>query len=176
MNHFFKLKKYYLALIILILSALGISGLFFYFNPQIRQARQYKKDLEVLEKKIQEEEEKYKGDTYGAKTPEETYQMFLEALKKQDIDSASKYFVLEKQAEYKKLLQAIKDDGKWDEMMADLLRPENQKGKYQGKEIYTLEIVSSQNVSVASITLMLLKSPFGVEKKPLSDLWKITEF
>ena len=44
------------------------------------------------------------------------------------------------------------------------------------RAVYTLEIVSSQNVSVASITLMLLKSPFGVEKKPLSDLWKITEF
>jgi len=33
-------------------------------------------------------------DTYGGKTPEETLNLFIEALKKEDLELASKYFVL----------------------------------------------------------------------------------
>ncbi len=35
-----------------------------------------------------------KADTYGGKTPEETLGMFIDALKKGDVELASKYFVL----------------------------------------------------------------------------------
>ncbi len=38
----------------------------------------------------------YREDTYGGKTPEETWVMFLEALKKGDVELASKYVVVEK--------------------------------------------------------------------------------
>ncbi len=44
----------------------------------------------------------YREDTYGGKTPEETWAMFLEALKNKDAELASKYFVPEKQEEWKK--------------------------------------------------------------------------
>ena len=46
----------------------------------------------------------YREDTYGGKTPEETWAMFLDALKKEDLELASKYFVPEKQEEWKKNL------------------------------------------------------------------------
>lgn len=39
----------------------------------------------------------YREDTYGGKTPEETWSLFLDALKKKDVELASKYFVPEKQ-------------------------------------------------------------------------------
>ena len=39
----------------------------------------------------------YREDTYGGKTPEETWTLFLDALKKKDVELASKYFVPEKQ-------------------------------------------------------------------------------
>lgn len=39
-------------------------------------------------------EEPYKKDTYGGKTPEETWAMFLDALKKEDIDLAIKYYAV----------------------------------------------------------------------------------
>jgi hypothetical protein len=39
-------------------------------------------------------EEAMKADTYGGKTPEETLQMFIDALKKEDVELASKYFAL----------------------------------------------------------------------------------
>ncbi len=38
----------------------------------------------------------YREDTYGGKTPEETWEMFLDALKKGDVELASKYVVPEK--------------------------------------------------------------------------------
>ena len=40
-----------------------------------------------------------KADVYGGKTPEETLNMYIEALKKGDIELASKYVVVEKQEE-----------------------------------------------------------------------------
>ncbi len=41
----------------------------------------------------------YREDTYGGKTPEETWGMFLDALKKGDVELASKYIVPEKREE-----------------------------------------------------------------------------
>ena len=54
-------------------------------------------------------EQPYKEDSYGGKTPEETWAMFLAALKKEDIELASKYFVVEKQGEWRANLFQIKD-------------------------------------------------------------------
>mgnify|MGYP001562286652 CR=1 FL=1 len=39
-------------------------------------------------------EEPYKKDTYGGKTPEETWAMYLDALKKGDIELAIKYYAI----------------------------------------------------------------------------------
>ena len=41
--------------------------------------------------------EAYKKDEYGGATPEETLNLFIEALKAGDLELASKYFVVEKQ-------------------------------------------------------------------------------
>lgn len=48
--------------------------------------------------------EPYYKDTYGGKTPEETYDMFIDALKKGDVELASKYFVIEDQENWAKIL------------------------------------------------------------------------
>jgi len=66
----------------------------------------------VFLNKIYKQEQSYKNDTYGGKTPEETYQMFLTALKAKDIELASKYFVLEEQERYKQALQEVDKNGK----------------------------------------------------------------
>jgi len=170
------IKSPYFILLTLLIIGFGSVLIFWYFNPTARELRQYKKGMEILTKKIQEEEAKYAADDYGGATPEETYQMFLEALKKQDIDLASKYFILSKQEEYKGLLNQIKNSGQWDEMMNDLLNPKNQKGKYEGDDNYIIEIVNDQNISVATVVLKILKSFIGLEKKAISNIWKITSF
>lgn len=47
----------------------------------------------------------YREDVYGGKTPEETWALFLDALKKKDVELASKYFVPEKQVEWKEIIE-----------------------------------------------------------------------
>ncbi|OGM98989.1 MAG: hypothetical protein A2915_03440 [Candidatus Yanofskybacteria bacterium RIFCSPLOWO2_01_FULL_41_34] len=57
-------------------------------------------------KRLQAQWEKpYREDKYGGKTPEETYDMFLDALRKGDTTLASKYFVVGKQDNWLKTFQ-----------------------------------------------------------------------
>ncbi len=55
-------------------------------------------------------EKPYREDTYGGKTPEETYDMFLDALRKGDTTLASKYFVVGDQAKWQKTLDEYKNN------------------------------------------------------------------
>src|SRR3989344_6707944 len=60
-------------------------------------------------KRLQAQWEKpYREDTYGGKTPEETYDMFLDALRKEDTTLASKYFIIERQDNWNKTLEEYK--------------------------------------------------------------------
>ena len=169
-------SRYFVILVIFLILLLSLTWLLWHFNPEIQQARQYKKDVEILTKKIQEGEKKHATDTYGGETPEETYQMFLEALKNKDINLTSKYFITDKQKEYEKLLTEIQNSDQWDEMMRDLLNSRNQKGKLEDKNTYVIEIINDQNVSVTTIVLRIPQSSIGIEKKLLSNIWKIVEF
>lgn len=169
-------KNKYLIIFILILIIGFLSVFAFWFlSPQMKQARQLKKGVENFNQAINATQEKYANDPYGGTTPEETYQLFLEALKKQDIDLASKYFILDKQEEYKNLFTQIKNSGQWDNMLADLLSLRNQKGKMDGDD-YVIEVINQDNVSVATI---IIKKPvliLGSERREISNLWKITQF
>jgi hypothetical protein len=71
---------------------------------------------------LQSEIEKlYRNDKYGGKTPEETFDMFIAALEKGDIELASKYFVIEKQESWKQSLTAIKSQpAVYDEMLTEM--------------------------------------------------------
>ena len=61
-------------------------------NPDVQlQGEAYNRYWEKLN-------EAYKKDPYGGDTPEETLNLFIEALKAGDLELASKYFVVEKQA------------------------------------------------------------------------------
>lgn len=92
-------KKYFFLVLVLILVFGG--GAAYYFWP--RQA-----DPGML--LIENYEQAMREDTYGGKTPEETLKMFVEALKKEDVELASKYFLLD-------------DNGsreKWEKRLAEL--------------------------------------------------------
>src|SRR3989344_2512080 len=114
-----------------------IGGGFFvwekYFSPEAKSRRQMEKQYEAY----MEWEKRYldalKQDTYGGKTPEETLQMFIEALKKEDIELASKYFIIDTQnlrEEWRKTLEKAGKEGK-------LVEIENQiYGKYQVYKIF----------------------------------------
>lgn len=53
----------------------------------------WQKQTDAFQAKL---EQPYKEDTYGGKTPEETWGMFLDALKKGDIELAIKYYAVGK--------------------------------------------------------------------------------
>jgi hypothetical protein len=62
----------------------------------------------------------FKNDTFGGKTPEETYNLYVSALKKGDLELASKYFYWRKQVEQKNKLEDLKNKGELEKYIADL--------------------------------------------------------
>jgi len=171
----FKLR-YFAIFVILLILGLAVSWLVWYFSAEMRQARQYKKDAETLVEKIQGQAKEYAADTYGGETPKETYGMFLQALKTEDIDLASKYFVLDKQKEYKQFFTDIKNNNKWDEMIEDLLNTDNQKGEMKENDTYVIRVYNTENYLIAQAVLKIPINIAGVEKEPLPNIWKIIEF
>lgn len=73
----------------------------------------------LLERKLEAVREKYRNDFDGGKTPEETLDLFIAALKRGDIEQASKYYVLEKQGEE---LAHLRDDilGKYGDLQKSI--------------------------------------------------------
>ena len=78
--------------IIAILYTIGVNV------PRIEMWR-VKKQGEIYEKQVQEELNKYKNDFDGGKTPEETLELFITALRAGDIEKASKYYEIGLQQE-----------------------------------------------------------------------------
>ncbi|MBI2628251.1 MAG: hypothetical protein HYW71_02355 [Candidatus Niyogibacteria bacterium] len=80
------------------------------------------------------------ADTYGGKTPQETLNMFIKAVEVGDYELASKYFVVEKQGDWKNRLQTLETKNiKW---LADNLKLQIEKytGYYSSdQKIYTIK-------------------------------------
>lgn len=66
-----------------------------YFSSRAKLNRETQKNYEKYLAWQENYEKAMKEDTFGGKTPEETLQLFIEALKKEDVELASKYFALE---------------------------------------------------------------------------------
>lgn len=83
-------------ILILIILLFGGSVLIYqnYFSPEAQIAKEQKQNYEQYLKLKDNYDRALKEDTYGGKTPEETLQLFIDALKKEDIDLAVKYFVI----------------------------------------------------------------------------------
>src|SRR3990167_283218 len=102
--------KYFLQFLVIVLIGAGIFfGIGYY---RYRTSPEYHKYQDLLAQK-----ERYMADTYGGDTPEETLELFISALKTGDIDLASKYFVLDKQDEWRGKLNNVKTAEKLAEMV-----------------------------------------------------------
>ena len=88
---------------VLILAVLAVIWVFTNGLPGYR-SWQYKRAYEKMS-------EPYYNDTYGGKTPEETYDLFISALRADDIELASKYFVVYKQDNWLETLQEYEKEG-----------------------------------------------------------------
>lgn len=155
--------KFAAVLVAFFVGAFVVTSLTGIFNP-VLEAQRYLLERKILNE-AREREEFEKKDTYGGKTPEETYQLFLQALEKQDIELASKYFVREKQAEIKQRLSRIKERGGWQFMLDDLA---GKTSKLEKKSIteswYRITPLDKNNQPIAFIEL---------KKSEPTSLWKI---
>lgn len=62
-----------------------------FLSPRAVGERETWKNYEIAKKGLEDFREKMTADTYGGKTPQETLDMFIAALEKNDIELASKY-------------------------------------------------------------------------------------
>lgn len=140
--------------IVFLLLIIAVVGMWWWFqapkndqynNPSAR----YYKDLE----------RSYAEDTYGGSTPEETLKLFIAALEAGNIDLASKYFVVEKQEEWKKELGVIKGNGNIAKMVNDISRATDGKELFDGHFQFT--ILDPIKTDHAEFTISLLRIPNG---------------
>jgi len=116
------------------------------------------------QKYLDEMEELYMEDTYGGDTPEETLQLFIDALKNEDIDLAAKYFVLDKQDEWRGKLDVAKDNNNLALYIEEVQGMDDGKEIYDGAYLYT--VVGENGMARYTISLV---------KNNLSDKWKIED-
>ena len=81
------------------IAILGVIALYTvrYFNPENRQIREAERLIEELKRQERE-------DPYGGTTPEETLRLFIEALKKGDVELASRFYIISEQEKQQKKL------------------------------------------------------------------------
>ena len=140
--------------------ALLILGLAIFYGIQYYQYRQNPQFQ--AQKQFEELERLYQEDTYGGFTPEETLQLFIEALKTGDVELASRYFLVEEQEKWEDKLKEIKGRGKIDDMILDL-----QKTKLTIRdETAFFTLVDNNNIAIAELVM---------HKNSLNNRWKITE-
>lgn len=127
-----------------------------FFSPEYRQEQAAMQRLQALQ-------EQYEKDMYGGDTPEETLRLFIEALKKEDIDLAAKYFVIDKQEEWLENLQKIKEKNMLAKMVKDLEREKSK--KLTGDDVAVFYI-SNDNRELA----LIIRTVKGV-----NGIWKIED-
>ncbi len=141
--------------VIVILAVAGWVGLQYYV---------YKKSPEYQAKEfVKDWERKYAEDTYGGDTPEETLRLFISALKQGDTELAAKYFVVDKQQEWREDLAKLKEKNLLGEMVRDLER-EKFKNNISDNQI-NFDVANEQKEAILSILL----------GKNINGKWKILE-
>src|SRR3972149_527386 len=97
-----KYRKFVFGLIAVIVGVfvLANAGLWLWQKYDLWQGQKRGQQMaEALKKFEAEDYAKAMADTYGGKTPQETLQMYIDAVEKGDYELASKYFIGDKQDE-----------------------------------------------------------------------------
>ncbi|HOF50618.1 MAG TPA: hypothetical protein PLH22_03005 [Candidatus Colwellbacteria bacterium] len=87
-------KSFLIILGIIAATELGYLAWNYYLSPEAKENRRIERDFKAYMKFVDQYETAMENDTYGGQTPQETLDMFVDALEKGDLDLASKYFVL----------------------------------------------------------------------------------
>jgi hypothetical protein len=83
----------------------------------------------------------YKADTYGGETPEETLELFIEALEAGDYELASRYFVPEKQrVVFEELIPMAIESGSKDAMIDAFYNGRYEKNYFESVNKYEIDL------------------------------------
>ena len=130
------------------------------FNEFLETARGEKD----VERYVEGLKEAYTNDTYGGETPEETFNMFIEALKAGDTDLAAKYFLVEKQARMAEEFAIGKENGSLTTFIGYLEQAKRGEKKISG-DYESIQFTYAEN-GVARMSFNLIKNPY-------SGVWKM---
>lgn len=137
-----------------------------YYSDQGRQSRELEQNYQQFLDAQKRYEEAMRADTYGGTTPQETLNMFIDALEKGDVELASKYFALrEDGTRDPQWLEALQQESRSDGLkrMKDLLSH----AKSAGSSIenrFGYEILDDTGNLVGDLGLIL---------NSFSHVWKI---
>ena len=132
------------------------------FNELIKNAKSPEQIVEYTHLM----QEAYKNDPYGGATPEETLNLFVEALKKGDTDLASRYFAIDKRKEMAQNLIRWKENGSIEKFLNDYKT--GQDGQMSDdKNGYTMHVWNKEKTGQFLIEL---------GKVPQNNKWLIKRF
>ncbi|MBI4992229.1 MAG: hypothetical protein HZB99_03355 [Candidatus Harrisonbacteria bacterium] len=151
---------------VLILVVVLAAGSLLWWQRHNDPVRQQQALLEDYQRKV---EEAYSNDTYGGSTPEETLRLFVEALKKEDIELASKYFALDDNLDRGRWYGALKkekENGKLSNIISVINRaqPGDNSDKNFEKHYFNFIVYRGDGEVEADISLVF---------NPTSKVWKI---
>jgi len=136
-----------------------------FFNQEARERRESEKRYNQFFQALSDGENKQREDTYGGKTPQETIDLFVAALEKDDLELASRYFSLTVEGKtdpkWLPVLQKAKEEGKIIAIVDALKKatPAGGWGPYFG-----FESLNDQKELLINI---------GLRKNEFSNIWKI---
>lgn len=73
-----------------------------------------------IKQQLKQTEIMIQNDTYGGQTPQETLEMFVSALEKQDPQEISRYFTYEKQEKMLQYYTKLKNENQWSLVQEDI--------------------------------------------------------
>lgn len=167
--------KFFGIFIFVIFAVLFFYGIYFrYLSPAAKEERRLREGYEKYLEWEQNFEKAMREDTYGGKTPEETLALFIDALKKGDIELASKYIyqgtgVGSREYENRKLyieaLNQLKQEGKLQEFI-DRLSKAEPNPYWDGEPYFTFTIRDIKDEEGLMPRITLFRHQF-------STVWKI---
>jgi hypothetical protein len=136
-----------------------------FFSPRAVGERETRKNYEQAVKGMKEFEDKMTADTYGGRTPQETLDMFIAALEKDDIDLAVKYFSSLNNSDSEAIGNELKN--KTDADISELLSILKELRNNQRKESEdSVLFFKKNNKGEIEYSVLMIKNKF-------SGVWKI---
>lgn len=128
------------AIIVAVIVALPLVFIAWGMFKQWQMRRGVEKFAQALKQLEQEDYQRAMADTYGGRTPQETLQMYIDAVEKGDFELASRYFVSERQEKELEKLSEARQKNNIDFLLNHLIQVKEAQGHFSTNgDLYTIE-------------------------------------